>query len=130
MSIARKIAAALVALAVPALVAAAAQPADAAFPGRQGKIVFSKTSRYGGGAEIFLMNANGVGHVQLTRNGTYDGVPTFSPDGGRIAFESSRSADREGDIDIYTMRTDASGLTQLTFSVGFDADPAWSPDGM
>jgi Tol biopolymer transport system component len=51
----------------------------------------------------------------------------FSPDGGRIAFSSSRSVDR---VSIWLSDADGSNLVQLTRSPGnYDGSPRWSPDG-
>ena len=50
---------------------------------------------------------------------------SWSPDGKRILFESSR----KGDLDLWTINADGSSPKELTFSVGIDQDGAWSPDG-
>ena len=69
------------------------------------------------------MGADGSGLVQLTDNSAWDGTPSWSPGGTRIAFASRRDGDRE----IYTMRADGSSLVQLT-DIGAEAwDPSWSP---
>ena len=58
-----------------------------------------------------------------------DVMPSWSPDGARIAFTSFRS----GGSDIYVVNADGSGLRNLMPSespaVFFDDAPAWSPDG-
>lgn len=51
--------------------------------------------------------------------------PTWSPDGTRIAFSSSRS----GNYEIYVMNADGSDVKQLTYTPWAEAEPAWSPDG-
>jgi Tol biopolymer transport system component/DNA-binding winged helix-turn-helix (wHTH) protein len=52
--------------------------------------------------------------------------PQFSPDGSRIAFESTRS----GTYEIWLCRSDGSGLMQLThFAPSVTGSPRWSPDG-
>ena len=73
------------------------RPAEATFPGKNGKIAFQ--SDRGGSYEIYTMNRNGKKVDKLTTNPAEDEDPAFSPDGKRIAFMS----DRDGDSDIYTM---------------------------
>ncbi|MCH7905264.1 MAG: PD40 domain-containing protein [Armatimonadetes bacterium] len=75
--------------------------------------------------EIYIMNADGTGQTRLTNNEAYDELPTFSPDGSKIAFMS----DRDGNDNIYIMNADGSGQTRLTDSEAYDQWPAFSPDG-
>ena len=75
--------------------------------------------------EIFIMNADGSNQVRLTNNNFQDSLPSFSPDGTKIAFTTNR----DGDFEIYVMDVDGSNQTRLTFSPGEDAHPMWSPDG-
>jgi Tol biopolymer transport system component/DNA-binding winged helix-turn-helix (wHTH) protein len=52
--------------------------------------------------------------------------PQFSPDGTRVAFESTRS----GAYEVWLCRSDGSGLMQLThFSPAVTGTARWSPDG-
>jgi len=51
--------------------------------------------------------------------------PQFSPDGSRIAFESTRSDSYE----VWMCRSDGSGLVQLTHFNSVTGTPRWSPDG-
>ena len=75
---------------------------------------FDPVSGVGGGSVRCLTDKEGK-----------DGWPTWSPDGGRIAFES----DRSGNWDIWVMNADGSGLTNLSRSPEDEVYPAWSPDG-
>ncbi len=75
--------------------------------------------------DIYVMDSDGSNLVQLTDNDSYDGFPSWSPDGSKIAFYS----DRDGDSDIYVMDSDGSNLVQLTTDNGFTNVPHWSPDG-
>ena len=63
--------------------------------------------------------------TRLTVHNAFDSVPTWSPDGRRIAFGS----DRDGNWDIYVMNADGSGVARLTDNDAVDSSPAWSPDG-
>jgi Tol biopolymer transport system component len=51
--------------------------------------------------------------------------PQFSPDGSKIAFESTRS----GAYEVWMCRSDGSGLVQLTHYNSVTGTPRWSPDG-
>ena len=110
----------LVLLAV--LVAATASAAHAAFPGANGKIVFS--SNRDGNDEIYVMNADGSARVDLSRNPASDTQPEWSPSGTQIAFAS----DRGGGYDVYVMNADGSGVTRLTTG-GSNTRPVFTADG-
>ncbi len=56
-----------------------------------------------------------------------DFQPAFSPDGRRIAFCSSRSANS---VEVWVSAADGSGAQQLTHGPGrWQCSPHWSPDG-
>jgi len=55
----------------------------------------------------------------------FESGPQFSPDGSKIAFESTRS----GAYEIWMCRSDGSGLVQLTHFNSHTGTPRWSPDG-
>src|SRR5829696_8604497 len=85
------------------------RPAEATFPGKNGKIAFQSDA--GGSYEIYTMNRNGKKIDQLTTTDpAEDEDPAFSPDGKKIAFESNR----DGDSDIYKMTVKGRKLVQLT----------------
>ena len=76
------------------------------------------------------INVTHLGHgvvTVLNRGSDWSLVPSWSPDGTRIAFTS----DADGNYEIYTMATDGTDVRQLTFTdppvqhVG----PKYSPDG-
>jgi Tol biopolymer transport system component len=110
-------------------------PAQAAFPGENGRLAcegqrgpalpspnLSGLSR----TEVFTINPDGTGEQVLTDNQVRDGDPSFSPDGANIAFESFRDDSSEA----YRMGSDGSGPTRLTTNgAPEDRSTNWSPDG-
>lgn len=124
------------AIAILTICALAASPAQAAFPGQNGKIAFS-TAQLEGNHEIYVVEPDGSGLTRLTESAGIDMEPAWSPDGRRIAFTSARDAGdptclSQGfhcDLDVYVMNADGSRVTRLTDHPGRDTEPAWSPDG-
>lgn len=76
-------------------------------------------------AEIYVMNADGTEQSRLTHNAGYDGHPSWSPDGRKIAFESVR----DGTPAIYVMNADGSSQRRITRGQEDHRLPSWSPDG-
>lgn len=98
----------------------------AAFPGANGMIAFTTDRGYGvNDDEIYVMNADGSGQTRLTFNSASDWLPSWSPDGSKIAFQSGR----DESFEIYVMNADGSQQSRITFNAAADEDPAWSPDG-
>jgi Tol biopolymer transport system component len=97
-------------------------PAQAAFPGSNGRIVFD--TAFSHRPQIFTIRADGTGLRQLTHvaKGHSAGSPEVSPDGARIVFTV--------DGQIWAMKADGSAQQQLTGQAGFvNQQPSWSPDG-
>jgi len=61
----------------------------------------------------------------LTSDSAWNADAAWSPDGGRIAFQSTR----EGRSDLYLMNVPDRHVRRLTDGVGFNEYPQWSPDG-
>jgi Tol biopolymer transport system component len=76
--------------------------------------------------DIYVMNADGSGVTNLSRNGAPEERPTWSPDGTRIAFERWIGFD----TDVYVMNADGSSQQNLTSNpAAYEGNAAWSPDG-
>ena len=92
-------------------------PAASGDPGANARIV---------PASVYVVNADGTGARTLTHRAlAFDASPAWSPDGARIAFESTF----EGKRAIWVMQADGLGLRRLTDGPSSDFAPAWSPDG-
>ena len=87
---------------------------------------------------IWVMNADGTNQTPRTKLTAASSVnPVWSPDGGRIAFESSRVLDGADAAiatvtNIWVMNPDGSGpapLTRLMATNVASFAPVWSPDG-
>jgi TolB protein len=106
----------------------AANPAEAAFPGTNGKIAFATVTvnSTGNNYDISRMGANGTNQQPLTSSSGNDTDPTYSPNGKSIAFLSNR----DGTTDVWLM--DATGGSQRRLFANQMKDeyaPSWSPDG-
>jgi Tol biopolymer transport system component len=79
--------------------------------------------------EIWVMNADGSGKRQVTRNGKANFAPFFLPDGKRIIFASNMDDPKGRNFDLYVINVDGSGLERITTNETFDGFPMFSPDG-
>ncbi len=86
-----------------------------------------------GNWNIYVMKPDGSNQTRLTDNPAADSWPSWSPDGRRITFISSRDDPDPNDDDtiweIYVMNADGSGQTRLTIDSAWHSLPRWSPDG-
>jgi Tol biopolymer transport system component len=121
---ARKPVALTILLGIVALAAAA--PAQGAFPGRNGLLVYGHTAADGSGA-IGTMRADGTHrHRLVSRPGATQ--PVWSPDGRRIGF-AARTGEGQNSFEIYVMRADGSHLRRITHNSESDTSPSWGPTG-
>ena len=81
---------------------------------------------------IYVMTAEGKRLKRLTEDVSYDGNPVYSPDGTKIAFESTRDGGLDGHWNIYLMDTDGTNVVKLTRTRrGTDnRSPTWLPTAL
>lgn len=75
-------------------------------------------------SEIYLMRPDGSNRVKVPNTGGVVSL-SFTPDGQRMAFGSSR----DGNTDVYLVDTDGANLQRLTFGTQTAWYPSVSPDG-
>jgi Tol biopolymer transport system component len=119
---------ALVAACMAALVVAVVKPAEATFPGQNGKIAYASSDILPDGSttdtEIYTINPTGGTPFQLTNNERRDTDPSYSPNGQRIAYTGT-----DGDSEIYTINATGGTSFQVTNNTTDDNFPSYSPDG-
>ena len=90
---------------------------------RDGKTHDERQNNY----DIYIMNIDGSGLVNLTNGDGVYANPEFSPDGTKIVFDYAKidGTDRE----IYMMNVNGSNKIRLTNNNADDSHPVFSPDG-
>lgn len=119
----KRITASLAALLALALLTACPQKRPGDDSPYMGKILFS-TDR-DGNYEIYMMNPDGTGVVNLTHNEAPDYTPRWSQDRSQITFVSERDENPE----VYVMNSDGSNLRRVTNHKDRDLYPDFAPDG-
>ncbi|MAF10403.1 hypothetical protein CMK11_08125 [Candidatus Poribacteria bacterium] len=74
--------------------------------------------------DIFRARVGGE-RTWLTNHPEGDITPAWSPDGGRIAFASTR----DGGVQLFVMDADGGDLRRVTNDAFYSSTPSWSPDG-
>ena len=91
-------------------------------------IAFTRGRVFAGGStdnEIYVVHPDGSNARNVTQHPANDALSSWSPDGKRLVFRSTRDGDKE----LYVINVDGTGLTRLTTSPGTDTFPHWSPLG-
>jgi Tol biopolymer transport system component len=114
------VAAAVLALCLLALVGT--RPAEAAFPGTNGKVVFFSDRTAGPG--LYTVTPGGAA-TRLPGTSPGDNQAVWSPDGSRVAFQSASTTSQE----ISVANADGTGRRQVTATQAAEQEAAWSPDG-
>ena len=76
-------------------------------------------------SQIWAVSMEGGSPRQLTREGSQNTQPRWSPDGRRIAFVSNRG----GSAQVWTMAADGTAPRQVTRISTEAGGVVWSPDG-
>ena len=105
-----------------------------------------------GNSEVFIINEDGSAATNLTNHPSYDGMPSWSPDGSEIVFVSDRgevgesgsegggensggegggaeAGGGESRGDVYIMNADGTNVSRITTDGAGYAFPKLSPDG-
>ncbi|NTV97611.1 MAG: Tol-Pal system beta propeller repeat protein TolB, partial [Chlorobiaceae bacterium] len=94
-------------------------------PGWKNNSEVATTLSFEGDQEIYLIRLDGSVAQRLTRSRGIDLSPTFSPDGTKMAFVSSRN----GLPQIFVQDLSTGAVKRLTFSGRYNTQPSWSPAG-
>jgi len=101
---------------------------DNALVSARGRIVFTRATGAEGKdieSDVYAIDLDGSREARLTDTPGLDGMASWTPDGGRIAFVS----DRDGNWEIYTMAPDGTDQRRLTHTPVDEGAPTFSPDG-
>lgn len=105
-----------------------ASPAQAAFPGANGAIVFASTMD--GDSDIYAVASDGSALRNITSTPRREQQPSVSADGSRVAYKTAVSSPR--DEESWVSGFDGTAAHQVTDTPGelrFSTQPAWSPGG-
>jgi Tol biopolymer transport system component len=130
-----------VGLLVLMLVIVEARPAEATFPGQNGRIAYASYDGYDD--EIYTISPTGGSPFQVTNNEFWrygedaipfeDRYPSYSPDGRKLAYVGyDKNTPLETDYEIFTINATGGTPFQVTHdtSEGWQLrSPSYSPDG-
>ena len=78
-----------------------------------------------GNSDIYIMNPDGTGQIQLTRHPASDSQPVWSPTGEKILFTSNR----DGVSDLFLMNADGTNVQRVFQKLANRLHGTWAPDG-
>ena len=105
------------------LICVVALTSTALFSSAADRILFTRLTPLQ--ATLLILNADGSGEKALTKPGSLDYNPAWSPRGDWILFTSERG----GSADLYRIHPDGTALDRLTDDPASDDQGAFSPDG-
>jgi Tol biopolymer transport system component len=107
------------------LLAVVAPAAHAAFPGADGRILFTSDNR------LYTADPAGGAWTRLVADETRQAQAAWSPDGSKVAFRVGP----DGDSEIWVVNADGTGAHAITDTLNpggdprYSSQPGWSPDG-
>src|SRR6266545_4621514 len=102
---------------------AGVDPAQATYPGVNGRLAIGVTSA-DGNTDVYTVKPGGDAFRQLTTSPLFDACPAYSPDGKTIAFCRGAGARFE----IWAMKANGMQQHQVTHTGGRVLFPDYSPD--
>jgi TolB protein len=85
------------------------------------RIAFERTG------DLYVVNTDGTGLVQLTNTPQLEGNARWSPDDSKLLFYSR--LDRSTPFDLYVIGADGTGMHSIFATAAHRASATWSPDG-
>lgn len=115
-----------------AMLAVAAVPAQATFPGVAGPIAYQRLNLgefLGTSGGLVLHGPRLRDHPHRLTSEPSDIAPAFSPDGRTIVFVGDPDPAASTRPHLYVIKVDGTGLRQLTSGEERDGNPSFSPNG-
>lgn len=86
---------------------------------------FAFAGNFSGNKEIYLVDFDGASRVPVTKNGSININPGWSPRGNAVAFTSFLA----GNPDLYVADLAKGEIRRLSSREGMNTGPAWAPGG-
>jgi TolB protein len=94
-------------------------------PGFFGSQIAFVSKGRSGGKQVMAVDFDGHGARSLTRNASLNILPSWSPDGGRVAFTSYM----RNNPDLYVVGAGGGRPQRISKHPGMNTGASWSPDG-